>query len=1254
VPPLIKDYVEHRKFEYLSTITSSNLQECLRTFLPTDGLIELLSRILESISKKIGGRNKGQDPASILLTGGHGVGKTHLLSVMFNLIGQNGALTQGLNDPRVHSNILKIREILPLCIWIDLSEQTETSLPELVLAKIHSEYKRRFHKEVIDPSLVPGINTIKAHELITFNIATERPILLIIDSLPKRALKRDVQQLNSDIEFLSFMGYSSKTAQLFLIVAAHEDFFSPKSPLGIDNTLMAQTLENFKIEWIDRANIKEIIVRHVFRKSPRQQQDVRKLHSFVKAKLPNFQYSENEFCDTYPFHPLIFELAEKLKSKVPGFSLLDFVNTNYPKVASHRAISLITIDNVFDRLEYEFKTTPQNQRLYSAYQKLAEQAVPRLQDRFRVWGKMLLKAVFLFTLVDRNPSVRDLTDALLLFDDSEGLSYNLVGMLLGQMEKAVEGSFTTADDRLDRTYRLGMADMREELNRYLSSIAAQIPDSDSRLAELLPETGADIFPDWPLDRDLITGAVPRLNLSKLLWRGTDRPGYCLFSERFMSANAHDPDHPPEISLLSERLPLLLDPFQPVELAEAASTTLTTETESKDQEVEWLLWVEPVGLADKIQETLSPSRPTEIHWLPAQPSSDELEQMKRALALRLTEKSASNDFSTSDLQALREELKGGMANLFRELYLFRGKIVTQFRSQSLNQGHLECRTFRSFLSYLFKPNFDQLFALHPDFGGEQLTVNHVLRITRDLFAGQDPTNHEVQRLAGKFALPLGLVSQTDGLYELNLGITPPIFLTHVIQFLETLDPVEKPIQSIYRVVHRSPFGLTETSLQLILVALVSDGQIELFDPDSNTTISRENSATVESLQEFKYFTRIPSHKEYPLEILTQWCRLLTGNQELSDISTSRGRESALSALNEWLKNWRQLGISRRLDNLPNELLTTQVWGKLTWTKQRFEHVAEFVDLVFHRETTLVHGIGKIIDLFGENSAVLEKASRDLVELAHFINWMENFLNARTYLLASENTHNPDIEERRQKLLELFESPHDLIASDRRGEFDNTFREFRELFIDHYATQHDQTVGPLGKFERVIEVQCVQEMRNLQLLSALPLGDSSYLACVDEWIADFHDHHCALPVRDLLLERPSCQCSFKLSHRLDLTQIVEDLKSFLRLGIANHREILKYYRSDIESKLVQDDGSSDDHTNVIRALLEDGPLPELTQQLIDRINSCLDHHLLQEKLALPLPAIAPGGHFLKRELQSRIQKWLDSLSDEEDVIFTLKDF
>jgi hypothetical protein len=124
-------------------------------------------------------------------------------------------------------------------------------------------------------------------------------------------------------------------------------------------------------------------------------------------------------------------------------------------------------------------------------------------------------------------------------------------------------------------------------------------------------------------------------------------------------------------------------------------------------------------------------------------------------------------------------------------------------------------------------------------------------------------------------------------------------------------------------------------------------------------------------------------------------------------------------------------------------------------------------------------------------------------------------------------------------------------------------------------------------------------------------------------------------------------------MDMAQLVEDLKSFLHLGIAHHKQILDLYRPAIESKLVQADGSVR-NSETIRALLEGTTLPDLTQGVIDQLNSYLDHHLLQEQLPPPMPIVAPTGRFRKRELQARIQKWLDSLSDEEGLIFTLQDF
>jgi hypothetical protein len=1250
VPPLIKDYVDYRRVEYLTAVTVDSLTDSLRTFLPTDGLIELLNRVLDSIIKKF--RNEQVSPmdaASILLTGGNGVGKTHLMSLIYSLIREKGKPAPGLSDPRIQHRRAALWDIEPVTIWVDLGENVGRSLPEVVLTRYHEEYQNRYHREIFDPSLIAGIDTIKAHELITFNVASEAPVLLMLDGLSKRAESRTVQQLNEDIEFLSFIAYSSKSTQLFLLVAAHEDFFSPKSPLGIDATLMAQTLENFRIEWIDRANLKEIICRHVLKKNSRQQLDLRKLFAFIKAKLPNFQFSENEFSETYPFHPLIFELAEKLKGKIPSFSLLEFVISTYPKVSSRRAISLVTIDTLFDRMEFEIKTNPRCQRLFAIYQDLADQAVLRLEDRWRLWGKMLLKATFLFTLSDRAPSVRDLADSLLLFEDSEtGLSYNVVGMILGQMEKAMPHGFTTTDDRLDRTFRLGGADLREELNKYLLSIASQIPDSNPRISETLLAAARKYYPDWPLPHDPVQGVTDHLTPLQVTWRGTERSGFMMPSQRFRKKD-YQTHTVSDDAVISDQLP------QPQEIefnGDLAGEPLLP-SEGSNPQPEWLLWIEPLGLTPEEEALIKGRKMTEIHWIPSRPTDEQLLEIKRIIALQLTEKSASSDFNPSDLSSFHEELDSQLASLFQDLYLNHGKIVTSAQTLALNQGHLECRTFRSLLNYLFKPNFDQLYSSHPGFGHDSPSVSQVMMITHRLFANQDPTNSEVQRLAAQYALPLGLVSRSEGLYELNLSITPPLFLSHVIQYLETLDASERPVLDLYEIVHRPPFGLTWTPLYLILAALVADGQIELVDPDSAFSVARENLVALENIQKIQFFRKIQTHRDYPIEVLTQWCRLITGRQDLSDISTSRGRIAATAALGEWVRNWQDMDIPKRLDSLPNEFLTTHMWRRMAWTKRRFEKLAEIVTEVLGNETPLIQGMGRIIELFGENLALLEKASRNLVEMSHFLHWMERLSEARAYLLSAEKTEHPELENEKAQLLQALGSIHDLLTTEKANQFEGEFQNYKDRYIQHYAARHDQSVGPLGEFVKLDELESSWEFRNLQFLASLPLGDPSYVTCLDEWIVAFRDYRCTLPVRDLLQSKPSCNCAFNLTRPLNLGEITEDLKAFLDLGLAHHREALAYYRHVIEPQLITPDGQVVENLDAIQALLGEGTIPELDQKVIDQLSQYISGHILEEHLDSPLPLIAPSGRITKKQLVSRIQTWLETLSNKEDILFTLKD-
>jgi hypothetical protein len=305
-------------------------------------------------------------------------------------------------------------------------------------------------------------------------------------------------------------------------------------------------------------------------------------------------------------------------------------------------------------------------------------------------------------------------------------------------------------------------------------------------------------------------------------------------------------------------------------------------------------------------------------------------------------------------------------------------------------------------------------------------------------------------------------------------------------------------------------------------------------------------------------------------------------------------------------------------------------------------------------TLIQGMAKIIDLFGENVGQLEKASRNLVELSLFLDWLEHFVTARNYILAAEKTESQEIEQKRELLQRWFESPHELVQTEKSREFENLFKSFKALFIDYYASRHDQSIGPLASFDLLQDLETSQEFRNLQLLSSLPMGDLSYLEYLDEWISLARSYHCYLPVRDLLQKSPHCHCGFKLSRPVSVPQVAADLHHFLDVGIAHHKQVLEYFRPALEAKIATTNSASVEMKDTMISILNREVMPALDQPVIDQLTELIGNIVIEEKIASPLPNLVPAGRITKKHLQTRIQKWLDSLSDQDDVLYSLKEY
>src|SRR5205807_1806353 len=71
----------------------------------------------------------------------------------------------------------------------------------------------------------------------------------------------------------------------------------------------------------------------------------------LRTLVPGFNWSEQRFASIYPMHPLIAEVASAVRLYVPTFAFLPFASAAGAHAVSRPALSLVVLDEVFDRTE---------------------------------------------------------------------------------------------------------------------------------------------------------------------------------------------------------------------------------------------------------------------------------------------------------------------------------------------------------------------------------------------------------------------------------------------------------------------------------------------------------------------------------------------------------------------------------------------------------------------------------------------------------------------------------------------------------------------------------------------------------------------------------------------------------------------------------------------------------------------------------------------------------------------------------------
>ena len=174
---------------------------------------------------------------------------------------------------------------------------------------------------------------------------------------------------------------------------------------------------SFQIDYLDPEHLYRITDTHIFHKNAQSREALREMYRTLRTAVPGFKWSEPRFASIYPMHPLIADVAPAVRLYVPTFSFLSFAAAAGGHAVNRPALSLVVLDELFDRTERELRLAETLKDALSAYDHLARHGVSQVPVMQRLQAKLVLKGLFILSLEGKGATARELGAAMLLYDE---------------------------------------------------------------------------------------------------------------------------------------------------------------------------------------------------------------------------------------------------------------------------------------------------------------------------------------------------------------------------------------------------------------------------------------------------------------------------------------------------------------------------------------------------------------------------------------------------------------------------------------------------------------------------------------------------------------------------------------------------------------------------------------------------------------------------------------------------------------------
>ncbi len=1256
----IRDFITLKPFEGIYTLEGLSPETIVQSYIFTDESTRNLQDILVELGKEPGSERK-----SMIIAGDRGVGKTHSLAIIRELIRDPG-LSRLITRHSLRVCLQPLAKKKFFIIEIKCQPHQEENLKELFYRAFEKTYQEQSGGNL--PPMDHWLELEDSDEQLKFIcdfIPKDHQMVILLDDISEKLLTyRNITKVIGDLEFLLTIALATSLYPVFMVATFFEYLLEPPPYTSkyqdLHQKLLEYKLTNaFLIKPITKANILELVTTNIILKTDLQTKGLEIVHRYLTERVPHFRHDKQLFLTIFPMHPLVFHVSFYLHRYIKNFSLLPFIYNTANKILGYRCSALVTIDLIFDLLYHEFKRTPELQIALQSYETIGKEIGSSLPVSERLLARLILKALFIFSITEEyRPTVANIIDALLLseyqgkpitdadvlriLDYFEEQTPQCIRKLQREREQGLEYQLVTIDHTsLDFIIQAALKDeanLEDKVNRLVFHGFFQLVDGLN--------IGKDNY-GQPCSTDPL----------EITWRGTRRKGVACWADRYetihvpaMTLNTQSP-----LATYSEGAELdgSADLFGESPLAPPGPKTPAGPPLPKSYD--WQLMIlSPFSEKFPLPaiKELSQRYPTLLTFQPGLLSTEERQKFETAAVLASEE----NRYRFFDLeeeyQNRRKQIEEDIKAILLRKYFSEGLMYSNRLSTSPSENGTEPDNLAQLLRDILVGIFDEYFPLHPRFEDTSAAANR--RAIAEMFLNKVLVKKDHLEVAEKILQPLQLVRKKESSFlfepESDSFLESP-FISDIIYLIGTYPKTVFPLAYFYNAFSHSPFGLPPPLIDVVLIALVAAGKIKIFQ-SNKADLEVINRMSLSGEFDLGFFDSVQAIEEkvLPLPELLQWGYFLCNTQMEMTGGITQSRKHLKNLLHEWLEFERSNSLDDLFQQIPNDLVTTHLWREMQSCHRNAKAIENIVDNICSQQYNLEEGLAILARTFSNNLKAFQAVLKEINNIREFLEWNTLFMEARTYTLTSEKTDDQAIENLRLELGNFFERPNKLIDPERRVVFQEKFQAFKQAYIRLYAERHDRQLSELTADGKLGRLMASGWWKNLPMLSRIVHINQFHIKTLFRLLNNLQERECHFPVEQILERVPRCWCGFRLSGLGNVEYLIQRIAQTAEVTQTEYKEFLGSYRK-LLIREIQKVPSLDDN---------------IARQVVNAINGNFDEPLgldavklinfiLKRKIkVVPLQAVggeAQGRAITRTEFLQNLANVFKELEESRETYFMI---